>query len=125
MNDELREHFKKIRVENIVFAIFIILILLAYYANNKEVDYFLNKNETSKKEYYYLQIIIFLIVVIINLYYIVSNYNEVKELNDNVSYKRRKYAYLDLIASLASLVAGLILLYVAITDTEIEAEISL
>ena len=125
MNDELREHLKKIRVENIVFAIFIILILLAYYANNKEVDYFLNKNETSKKEYYYLQIIIFLIVVIINLYYIVSNYNEVKELNDNVSYKRRKYAYLDLIASLASLVAGLILLYVAITDTEIEAEISL
>lgn len=125
MNDELREHLKKIRVENIVFAIFIILILLAYYANNKEVDYFFNKNETSKKEYYYLQIIIFLIVVIINLYYIVSNYNEVKELNDNVSYKRRKYAYLDLIASLASLVAGLILLYVAITDTEIEAEISL
>ncbi|MBQ8681812.1 MAG: hypothetical protein IJ509_02770 [Bacilli bacterium] len=125
MNNELEKRLKEIKGENIIFGIFIILIILAYYANDREVDYFLNKNQTSKQEYYYLMIFIFLIVVIVSGYYFYQAYQEIELLKYRGYSKEKEYAYLDLIASGATLIAGLIYLYIAITDTDITAEISL
>lgn len=125
MDNELRRRLEQIDIENFVFGIFIILILLAYYANSREKDYFINKNEEAKKEYYYIQIIIFSITVIISAYYVYDSYQEINYLRYDEYSKRKEYAYLSLIGSAAALIAGLIFLYIAITDTEIDAEISL
>ena len=125
MDNELRSRLQEIKNEDVILLIFIILIIITYIANQHERNYFVNRVESSKKIYYYLQIIVFLSVVIINLYYIALSYQEVTNLPPNSSYKRRKYANLSLTASLVALVAGLIILYIAITDTEIDAEITL
>ena len=53
------------------------------------------------------------------------SYQDYRNLNVNDSYKKVKYTKLDLIASLSALVATSIILYIAIDDVNIEAEISL
>lgn len=125
MDNELRKRLKDIKIENFVFGVFIILILLAYYANEREVDYFFNSNEFSKNEYYYIQIIIFFVTVIISIYYFCESYQDVVELRYKEYSKSKEYSYLSFIASGAALIAGIIFLYIAIDDKEIEAEISL
>ena len=65
MDNELRERIKEIENENIVFGIFIFLIILSYIANKREVSYFINGREEDKKSYYYIIVFVFVIVVII------------------------------------------------------------
>lgn len=125
MDNELNKRLKQIEVEDFVFLIFIILIILAYYANVLERDYFINKNEEAKEGYYNMQIVIFFITVVISAYYFYQSYLELNSLKYVEYSKRKEYAYLSFIGSGAVLVAGLIFLYIAITDKEIEAEIAL
>ena len=126
MDEKFKKRLKQIKTENIFLGIFIILIFLAYTANNIEIDYFLNNNLRSKNEYYNMMIFIFLIVVIISGYYFYQNYQEItSKKNQQQNQKEKEYQYLDLIASGSALFASLIYLYIAITDTNIEAEISL
>ena len=125
MDENLEKRLKQIKTENIFLGIFIILILLAYIDNNKEIDYFLNINLNSKNEYYNIRIFIFLIVVIISGYYFYQNYQEIISKKNIRSLKEKEYLNLELIASGAALIASIIYLYIAITDTNIESEISL
>jgi len=125
MDNELEKRLKEINIENIVFLILIIIIIMGYYANNREVDYFINKNELSKKEYYYIMMFIFLIVVIISGYYSYQSYIDVLNQKYKEFSKEKQYTNLNFIANTLALISGLIYLYIAITDTNIDAEISL
>ena len=125
MDNELRKRLKEIEIEDIVLGIFVVVIILSYIANQIEKNYFINRNELDKKRYYYIQIIVFLIVVIVNIYYVVISYYELSSLSLYDSSKRKKYAYLDFVAGLFALVAVFIIFYIAITDKDIDAEISL
>ena len=125
MDSELKKRINEINTENVVFLIFIILIIMSYVANSFEKKYFLYSDNSYKKIYYYIQVVIFFVVVSVNLYYVYISYLEVANLSWCSSYKKIKYAYLDYYASIFALIAGLILLYVAIDDVDIDTEISL
>lgn len=125
MNNETFKRIKEIEFEDMVFVIFIVIIIMSYIANDFEKKFFLYRDEGSKKNYYYLQIIIFLIIIVINIYYVLASLKEVSNLSWNDSYKKQKYAYLDLVASISALITTSIILYIAITDKDIEAEITL
>ena len=125
MDNELRERLRQIDIENIVFVIFIILLLLGYYANSREKDYFINKDKEAKEEYYHIIVFIFLVTVIISAYYTYSSYKDIVNLRYEDNSRRKTFANLSFISSLLALIASIILLYIAITDTEIDAEISL
>ena len=125
MNNELESRLKEINNENIIFGIFIILVILSYIANDYEKRYFLNRLEKDKDRYRYIMIIVFIVVVIVNIYYVIGSYDEVKTLKYEGYSNRKKFGNLNFIASIVALIAGIILLYIAITDTDIEAEISL
>lgn len=125
MDNELIKRFKQIDIENIVFVIFIILLLLGYYANSREKDYFINKEKEAKQDYYHIMIFIFLVTVIISGYYTYSSYQDIVNLRYEDNSRRKAFANLSFISSLLALIASIILLYIAITDTEIDAEISL
>jgi len=125
MDSELRDRLKEIEIEDFVFGIFIIIIILSYIANNFEKKYFINREQEDKETYYYLQIFIFFIVVLVNIYYVMISYKDVGSLSINEISKRKNYSYLNLIASLAALVASSIILYIAVTDVNIDAEISI
>lgn len=123
--NETQKRIQEINTENIIIFIFLILIFLSLYANQLEKNFFLKHSEADKEKYYYIQIFVFFIVVIVNIYYIYLSYQEVISLTPEDSPKKRKYAHLSLIASVSALIAGLIILYIAITDTELDAEITL
>ena len=63
MNNKL-DRLEDIKKENIVWIIYIGIIILSYYANSKEKKYILYNDEKSKKEYQNLMIIIFLVYVL-------------------------------------------------------------
>ena len=64
MNDKLKR-LEDIKIENIVWIIYIGIIILSWYANSKEKKYLLYNDLISKKEYQNLLILIFTILVII------------------------------------------------------------
>lgn len=125
MNNDLRSRLKIIGIEDIILGIFIIIIILAYIANQIEKEYLETGDIQAKDKFYYLQIFIFLIVVIINLYFVSLNFDNIKNLGPNSSKTKENDAYLSLIGSLAALVATSIFLYIAITDKNLETEITL
>ena len=125
MNDNLKKRLKEIEVEDMVLGIFIVIIILAYTANKIEKNYFIKGLEIDKNKYYYLSIFIFSIVVIINIYFFKISYEDVVTITDDIPNNVKEYAYLTLLASILSLIAGIIILYIAISDTEIDAEITI
>ena len=125
MDNELRKRLSEIEIEDVVLGIFVVVIILSYIANQIEKNYFINRCELDKRRYYYIQIIVFLIVLIVNFYYVLNSYYDLSTVSFYDSYKRKKYAYLDFIAGLFALVAIFIVFYIAITDKDIDAEISL
>lgn len=125
MDNEIKERLWEIEVENVFLVIFIFIIILSYIANVFEKSYFINGSDEDKDKYRNIQIFIFLVVVLINLYYVCNSYKDVVNLLDNENARKKEYAYLSFIASLAALVASSIILYIAITDKNIDAEISL
>lgn len=120
----MKNRLKKIEIENFVWFIYIGIIILSFYANEKEKKFIINNDEISKKEYQNLLILIFSILLIIYLYFAKDSYNDIKTLNDNDTDKKKKLIYASFIGSLLILISGIIFLTIAILDEEIDTEIA-
>ena len=64
-----QERLKEIKIENYIWIIYLVIIMLSYYANHFEKDYFLTKNENSKNTYRKLNSIVFVILIIVYSYF--------------------------------------------------------
>ena len=123
MNNKL-DRLEDIKTENIVWIIYIGIIILSYYANSKEKKYILYNDEKSKKEYQNLMIIIFSILLIIYYYFTKDSYDDLKNINILDTEKKKNLLYLSFIGSLLILISGVIFLIIAIVDDEIDTEIA-
>ena len=120
MNNRLKE----INVENFIWVIYIGIIILSWYSNSLEKDYIINNNQESKKKYREILIIIFSILLIVYYIFLKDSYQSIKELNIYDSKKKKELTYLAFIASLLIFISGLIFLYIAYEDTDIDTEIA-
>ena len=93
-------------------------------ANYFETDYYKNNNYDSKEKYRLINIFVFSVALIIYLYFFKGNYETVKNLNCCDSPTKVKFNQLNFLASVFIVIAGVILLYIAIFDTELETEIA-
>ena len=123
MNNKL-DRLEDIKKENIVWIIYIGIIILSYYANSKEKKYILYNDEKSKKEYQNLMIIIFSILFVIYYYFTKDSYDDLKNINIFDTKKKKNLLYLSFIGSLLILISGVIFLIIAIVDDEIDTEIA-
>lgn len=123
MNDKLKR-LEDIKIENIVWIIYIGIIILSWYANSKEKKYLLYNDLLSKKEYQNLLILIFTILVIIYFYFAKSGYEDILNLTSYDSPKKRMLTKFAFIGSFLILVSGIIYLVLAILDDEIEIELA-
>lgn len=123
MNNKL-DRLEDIKKENIVWIIYIGIIILSYYANSKEKKYILYNDEKSKKEYQNLMIIIFSILFVIYYYFTKDSYDDLKSINIFDTKKKKNLLYLSFIGSLLILISGVIFLIIAIVDDEIDTEIA-
>ena len=123
MNDKLKR-LEDIKIENIVWIIYIGIIILSWYANSKEKKYLLYNDLLSKKEYQNLLILIFTILVIIYFYFAKSGYEDILNLTSYDSPKKQMLTKFAFIGSFLILVSGIIYLILAILDDEIDIELA-
>lgn len=123
MNDKLKR-LEDIKIENIVWIIYIGIIILSWYTNSKEKKYLLYNDLISKKEYQNLLILIFTILVIIYFYFAKSGYEDILNLTSYDSLKKQMLTKFAFIGSFLILVSGIIYLILAILDDEIEIELA-
>lgn len=123
-SQDLDKRINSLNTEDFIWIIYIGIIIFSYVANHEERKYFLTKDENAKKNYRTIMIFIFVILVIIYLYFLKDSIDSIKNLSPNASYKERYLNYMSLIASLLIVIAGMIYLYIAISDEDINIELA-
>ena len=123
MNDRL-EKLNDIKTENVIWLVYIGIIILSYYANSKEKNYLLYNDQKAKKEYQNLLIIIFSILLVIYYHFAKDSYEDVQKLNNFDSKKKQTLTKFSFIASALILISGIIFLGLAIADDDIDIELA-
>ena len=121
MNNNYKR-LKQIEIENKIWIVYFFLIGLCLYGNSFEKKYFLYGNNYDKEKYRKITIIIFSIAVIIYFYFFVDSYKDVK--NNNYNTKSKSYSELSFLGSTLILISGLIFLYLAVVDTDLDIELA-
>ena len=123
MDDKLKK-LKEIKVENVIWIIYIGIIILSWYANSKEKKYLLYDDLLSRKEYQNLLVIIFTILLVIYYYFVKSSYNDMINLTAFDSIKKQMLTKFSFLGSFLILISGTIFLILAILDDEIDIELA-
>lgn len=122
--NEIKDKLKDINVENNIWIIYIVIIFASWYSNSLEKKYFVYNDYDCKNKYRETMIKIFLILVVVYCYFFKSSLNDIQELKPTDSLKKRKLTELSSIGSLLIVISGLIFLYIAYSDQDIDVEIA-
>ena len=122
--DTLNNKLKALNIEDFIWIVYIGIIILSFYSNSLERKYFLTNDKYSKDKYQRITIIIFSILIIVYLYFLKSSIDDMRNLKDNDSPKKKKLVYLSFIASLLIAISGFIYLYIAFVDDNLDVEIA-
>ena len=122
--NECIEILRKIKIEEYVWVIYLIIIGLSFYSNSIEKNYYIKNNIDAKNRYRKLNIIIFTVVLIVYIYFFYDSYIAVKNLKPWDSDEKKFFNEANWIASTLILVAGSILLFIAIYDENLTTEIA-
>ena len=123
-SDELNKRINQINIENFIWIIYIVIIFMSWYSNFLEKKYFIYNDLNSKEKYRKIIIGIFVVLVVIYFYSFKSSYNDLKNLNLCDSNKKKNLTFIAMIASLLILISGILCLYIAISDEDINVEIA-
>lgn len=118
------EILKSIQDEYYIWIIYLIIIGISFWANGQEEKYFLEGNLEAKDNYRKAIILIFSITLIIYYYFFISSYNTYKNLKAYDTENKKTFESLNLIATTLILIAGIIFLFIAISNEEIETELA-
>lgn len=124
MNDEIKDRLKDLDIEDFIWIIYLGIIFLSYYSNHLERKYFLNNDLESKKKYRTIMIFIFIVLSLVYFYFLKDSYEDVKNLKPSDSPKKRKLVTLSFVASLLIAISGLIFLYIALEDEDLNVELA-
>lgn len=123
-NEQLNEKLKELKIEDFIWFVYIGIIILSWYSNSLERKYFIFNDQISKEKYRKIIMIIFSILVIVYFYFLSDSYKSLKSLNQFDSKKKQDLVYLSFIASLLIAISGLIFLYIALEDEELNVELA-
>lgn len=115
---------EEIQTENFIWVVYLFIIGVSFLANSFEIDYYKTGDKNSKEKYRLLNIFVFSVALIIYLYFFKGNYKNVQTLNCRDSKSKILFNELNCMASILIVIAGAILLYIAIFDKDLETEIS-
>ena len=124
MDNSIEKRLKELGIEDFIWLIYIGIIFLSWYSNNLERKYFLYKDINSKEKYRKIMILIFSILLVVYYYFLNDSVSSVNSLDSNVSIEKRRLNYLSMLASLLIFISGVILLYIAINDRDIDVELA-
>jgi len=122
--NELNRKLEQIKIEDFIWIIYIGIIVLSFYSNSLEEKYYLFNDNISKEKYRKIMIFIFSILIIVYLYFVKDSLDDYKNLKENDSLKKKKLVTLSLIGSLLIALSGVIFLYIAYQDEELDVELA-
>ncbi len=122
--DERLEILKKIRIEEYIWIVYLVIIGLSFYANSLERQYYKYDNIPAREKYRKLTILIFSIALAVYVYFFNDSYRDVKNLKPTDSHEKKFFNKANLTASTLIMIAGTILLFIAINDIELETELA-
>lgn len=122
--DELNRRLNQLKVEDFIWIIYIGIIIMSLYSNTFERNYFLYNDLKSKEKYRKITIGIFVILVIVYTYFLKDSLEDLKNLNLYDSDEKKRLTYLSFIGSLFIFISGLIFLYIAYKDENIDVEVA-
>lgn len=121
---EINEKIKEINNEDCIWIIYIGIIILSWYSNSLERNYFKYNDLKSKEKYRESLIIIFSILIVVYLYFLKDSIKSIKNLKPTDSVNKKNLTYLSFFGSLLIAISGFIFLYLAYKDKSIEIELA-
>ncbi len=118
------EIFNKLKTEESIWILYLIIICLSFYSNSIGRDYYATRSNDSKKKYREINIFIFSLALVSYVYYFKDSLDGVNSLTVDDSNKKVFFNKLSLMASTLILISGIILLYIAISDSNIDIELA-
>lgn len=122
--EEINNRLKQIKIEDYIWLIYIGIIFLSWYSNNLERDYLINNNEISKEKYHNILVFIFLVLLIIYLYFFKGSLDDFLNLKFSDSEKKKELVTLAFIGMGLFVVGGIIFLYIALEDKNLDVELA-
>lgn len=122
--DELQEKLRELKTEDFIWVIYIGIIVLSWISNNFERDYFINNNRESRDTYRNILIIIFAVLIIVYIYFLKESIDDIRNLKPSDSEQKKVFVYLSALGSFLILVSGVIFLFIAIEDEDIDVELA-
>lgn len=124
MNSDLDSKLKSIDTEDLIWVIYLGIIIFSWYSNDLERKYFLFNDLKSKDKYRDTLILIFSILLVVYTYFLKSSIRDVKNIKPYDSNKKKRLVYLSFYASLLITISGFLLLYIAYNDDSVDVEIA-
>ena len=124
MNNDVNSKLKQIKIEDFIWLVYIGIIFLSWYDNYLEKNYYLYNDLESKKKYRTVLIIIFTILLVVYAYFFKSSLDDYNNLNKYDSQKKKNLVTLSLLSSTFIFISGVIYLYIAYIDNELNVEIA-
>ena len=118
---ELEEKLKELKIEDFIWVIYIFIIFLSWYSNSLERNFFVYNDINSKEKYRKIMIIIFSILIVVYFYFLKDSYDSLKNIK---KYANKNLYYLSFIASLFIFISGIIFIYIAIVDHDLNIELA-
>lgn len=122
--EKINNKLNQLKIENFIWVIYIGIIILSWYANSLEKKYFVFKDLYSKEKYRKIMILIFSILIIVYFYFLKDSYNDFKNLSSKDNCDKQNLVFLSFLASLLIFISGLIFLYIAYKDEDLEVELA-
>lgn len=122
--EELNSRLKQLKIEDFVWIIYIGIILMSWYSNYFERRYFIYNDLESKEKYRKIIIGIFTVLVVIYVYFFKDSYEDLKALKPYDTESKKRLTFLSFIASLLIVISGIIYLFIAIKDEDVNVEIA-
>lgn len=124
MNSDLDSKLKSIDTEDLIWVVYLGIIIFSWYSNSLERKYFLFNDLKSKDKYRDTLMIIFSILLVVYTYFLKSSIRDVKNIKPYDSNKKKRLVYLSFYASLLITISGFLLLYIAYNDDSVDVEIA-
>ena len=123
-NNEVNNKISQLNVEDFIWIIYLLIIIMSYYANYLERNYYLTNNKYNRDRYRKVMIIIFSILIVVYVYFLKNSVEDLNNLEPTDSLKKKRLVTLSFFASLFIAGSGFIFLYIAIVDEELNVELA-
>ena len=122
--DSLSQRLRELKIEDFIWLIYIGIIFFSWFANSLERKYFIFNDTESREKYRVVMTGIFIVLIIVYFYFLKEAYEDLQELKETDTDKRKQLTILSFVASLLIFLSGIIILYIIVSDEFLEVEIA-